>query len=322
MPKGQVILIIGALGQIGTELSVALRNRYGTDNVIAADLLAPTPGLLKDGPYFQLNVMEKLAIENLVTRNKVTTIYHLAAVLSASGEKNPSHAWNLNMLGLINVLDVAKIFGLKLFWPSSIAVFGPTSPKILCPQHTITEPVTVYGTTKLAGEQLCNYYHEQYGVDVRSLRFPGLISHTAKPGGGTTDYAVDIFYQALEKGSYACFLKAETTLPMMYMPDAVRAAMELMEMPADKIKIRTAYNISAMSFSPKNIAAAITAHLPEFSIRYQPDARQQIADSWPGSIDYTKATNDWGWRPKYDLETMTADMLQHISNAGSFTIRK
>jgi len=273
----------------------------------------PNPGLLKDGPYFQLNVMEKLAIENLVTRYKVTTIYHLAAVLSASGEKNPSHAWNLNMLGLINVLDVAKIFGLKLFWPSSIAVFGPTSPKILCPQHTITEPTTVYGTTKLAGEQLCNYYHEQYGVDVRSLRLPGLVSYMAKAGGGTTDYAVEIFHHAIREGNYTCFLKAETTLPMMYMPDAVRAAMELMETPSDKVKIRTAYNISAMSFSPKNIAAAIIAHLPEFSIRYQPDARQNIADSWPGSIDYTEATNDWGWRPTYDLPAMTADMLQHIS---------
>jgi nucleoside-diphosphate-sugar epimerase len=257
--------------------------------------------------------IDKIAIEDIVTRNNVTTIYHLAAVLSASGEKNPSHAWNLNMLSLLNVLDVAKIFGVKLFWPSSIAVFGPTSPKQLCPQHTVTEPTTVYGTTKLAGEQLCNYYNEQYGVDVRSLRYPGLVSYTAKPGGGTTDYAVEIFHQAIKEGSYTCFLKAETALPMMYMPDAVRAAMELMETPAVQVRIRTAYNISAMSFSPKNIAAAIKAHLPEFSICYQPDARQKIADSWPGSIDCTPATNDWGWRSIYDLEMMTADMLKHIA---------
>jgi len=310
----QKILVIGACGQIGTELVIALRNKYGTEKIIAADLLEVKPELIRDGTYVTLNVMDKLAIENLVTRHRVTTIYHLAAVLSASGEKNPSHAWNLNMLGLINVLDVAKIFGLKVFWPSSIAVFGPTSPKILCPQHTVTEPKTVYGTTKLAGEQLCNYYHEQYGVDVRSLRYPGLISHTTKPGGGTTDYAVDIFYLALEKGYYNCFLKAETTLPMMYMPDAVRAAMELMETPAEKVKIRTAYNISAMSFSPKNLAFAILEHLPEFNIRYQSDARQLIADSWPSSIDYTDATNQWGWQPKYDLAAMTADMLQHLAN--------
>ncbi|WP_214071869.1 NAD-dependent epimerase/dehydratase family protein [Mucilaginibacter sp. dw_454] len=313
MAKNEVILIIGAKGQIGTELTVALRNKYGKDAVIATDLLEPNSSLLKDGPYMMLNVMEKLAIENIVTRYKVTTIYHLAAVLSASGEKKPSHAWSINMLGLMNVLDVAKIFGLKVFWPSSIAVFGPTSPKILCPQHTVTEPTTVYGITKFAGEQLCNYYHEQYGVDVRSLRYPGLISYTAKPGGGTTDYAVDIFHQALEKGNYTCFLKEETTLPMMYMADAVRAALELMEVPADRVKIRTAYNISAMSFSPKNLAAAINKHLPDFIMHYKPDERQKIADSWPRSIEFITATSDWGWQPQYDLHEMVADMLKHIS---------
>jgi nucleoside-diphosphate-sugar epimerase len=312
--KNEVILVIGANGQIGTELTVALRKQHGTDAVIAADLLEPTRDLLKNGPYFRLNVMEKVAIENIVTRNKVTIIYHLAAILSANGEKNLSHTWNINMLGLLNVLDVAKIFGLKLFWPSSIAIFGPTSPKLLCPQRTITEPATAYGITKCAGEQLCNYYHEQYGVDVRSLRLPGLVSYTAKPGGGTTDYAVDIFYQALERGTYTCFLKEDTTLPMMYMADAVRAILELVNAPAEKIKIRTSYNISAMSFSPKNLAAAITAHLPDFTIKYQPDIRQRIADSWPRSIEYVEATADWGWQAAYDLEAMTTDMLQHLAN--------
>jgi len=320
MVNKKVILIIGALGQIGTDLTIALRNRFGTESVIAADLLEVKPDLLKSGPYIRLNVMDKVAIEDVVTRNKVTEIYHLAAVLSANGEKNTSHTWNINIIGLMNVLDVAKIFGLKVFWPSSIAIFGPTSPKLLCPQHTVTEPVTVYGITKVAGEHLCNYYHEQYGVDVRSLRYPGLISYSAKPGGGTTDYAADIFYHALEKGSYNCFLKEETTLPMMYMADAIRAVVELMDAPVEKIRIRTSYNISAMSFSPKNLSAAITKHLPDFHISYKPDARQRIADSWPTTIEYIEATNDWGWRPKYDINLMTADMLQCIANQKNLTI--
>jgi nucleoside-diphosphate-sugar epimerase len=313
MAKKEIILVIGANGQIGEELTIALRNKYGTEEVIATDLLEPTAELLKDGPYLQLNVMNKFAIEEVLIRFKVTAVYHLAAVLSAAGEKNVNHTWNINMLGLLNVLDVAKIFALKVFWPSSIAVFGPTSPKQLCPQRTVTEPATLYGITKVAGEQLCNYYHEQYGVDVRSLRFPGLIGHTGKPGGGTTDYAVEIFYQALQTGSYTCFLKPETTLPMMYMPDAVRATMELMEARPEQVKIRTAYNLSAMSFSPKNLAAAIAGHLPDFVIKYAPDFRQKIADSWPTSIDHSEAANDWGWQPKYDLEAMTADMLQHLA---------
>lgn len=319
MNKQKVILVIGALGQIGAELTIALRNKYGTDAVIAADLLEVNKDLLHKGPYIQLNVMDKLSIESIVTRNKITEVYHLAAVLSANGEKNASHTWNINMIGLINVLDVAKIFGLKVFWPSSIAVFGPTSPKLLCPQHTVTEPVTVYGITKVAGEHLCNYYHDQYGVEVRSLRLPGLISHSAKPGGGTTDFAVDIFYHALKNGRYQCFLKEETTLPMMYMPDAIRAVLELMDAPAEKIKIRTAYNISGMSFSPKNLAIAISEHLPDFEITYKPDPRQRIADSWPRSIECIEATNDWGWRPKYDIHLLAADMLQNIANQKNLT---
>lgn len=314
MIKKEVILIIGALGQVGTEMSVALRKKYGTEVVYAADLREYHADLLKDGPYVTLNVMDKLAIEDIVSKHKITTIYHLAAMLSATSEKSPKHIWNINMLGLMNVLDVAKIFSLKVFWPSSIAVFGPNSPKILCPQHTVTEPTTVYGITKFAGELLCNYYHELYGVDVRSLRYPGLISYLTKPGGGTTDYAVDIFHQAIETGRYACFLKEETALPMMYINDAVRAAMELMEIPTERVKIRTSYNISALSFSPQNLAAAIMEHLPDFIINYKPDSRQKIADSWPRSIDYSQASKDWGWNPRYDLEAMTADMLQHISN--------
>lgn len=314
-----IILVIGALGQVGSALTIALRNKYGAAAVIATDVFEPGSNLQQDGPYYRLNVMEKLAIEDVVSKHKVTIVYHLAAVLSAAGEKNPAHTWNVNMSGLLNVLDVAKIFKLKVFWPSSIAVFGPTSPKQLCPQHTVTEPVTLYGITKLAGEQLCCYYHEQYGVDVRSLRFPGLISYTAKPGGGTTDYAVDIFYQALNTGKYSCFLKQETTLPMMYMTDAARAAIELMDAPADRVKIRSAYNISAMSFSPKNLAAAIAVHLPEFMISYAPDSRQKIADSWPMSIAHDEAVMDWGWQPGYDLQAMTADMLRHIGDCGNLT---
>jgi nucleoside-diphosphate-sugar epimerase len=314
MAKKEIILVIGANGQIGKELTIALRNKYGTEEVIATDLLEPNAELLKDGPYLQLNVMNKFAIEDVLISYKVTTVYHLAAVLSVAGEKNVNHTWNINMLGLLNVLDVAKIFELKIFWPSSIAVFGPTSPKQLCPQYTITAPTTLYGITKIAGEQLCNYYHEQYGIDVRSLRFPGLIGHTGKPGDGVTDYAVDIFYQALKTGTYNCFLKQETTLPMMYMPDAIRAAMELMAARSEQVKIRTAYNISSMSFSPKNIAAAIMEHLPDFTVKFIPDFRQKIADSWPTSINHREAANDWGWQPKYDLPAMTADMLQNISN--------
>jgi nucleoside-diphosphate-sugar epimerase len=249
-----------------------------------------------------------------VNRQNVTQIYLLAAILSATGEKNPNLAWNLNMQGLLNILEIAREENLsKVYWPSSIAVFGPTSPKENCPQHTIIEPTTVYGISKFAGEFWCNYFFNKYGVDVRSLRYPGLISYKSPPGGGTTDYAVEIYHAAVEQSTYKCFLQPDTYLPMMYMPDAIRATIELMEAPSDKISIRTSYNVSAMSFSPAEIATEIQKHLPDFSIQYKPDYRQTIANSWPKSIDDSFAQNDWGWKPNYDLSKMTTDMLANIN---------
>lgn len=307
------ILVIGASGQIGVELTLALRKIYGNANVVASDLREQNPLLEGTGPYVSLDVMNKEMLHVQVIRQNFTQIYLLAAILSATGEKNPNLAWNLNMQALLNVLDIAreeKIF--KVYWPSSIAVFGPTSPKINCPQQTIIEPSTVYGISKYAGEFWCNYYHQRWGLDVRSLRYPGLISYKSAPGGGTTDYAVEIFHDALEDASYNCFLREDTYLPMMYMPDAIRATIEMMEAPASKISVRTSYNISGMSFSPKEIAAAIQTHIPEFTISYAPDYRQQIADSWPQSIDDQVARNDWGWKEEYDLAAMTADMLSNL----------
>ena len=258
--------------------------------------------------------MNKEMLHVQVIRQGVTQIYLLAAILSATGEKNPGLAWNLNMQSLLNVLDIAREEKLtKVYWPSSIAVFGPTSPKKDCPQQTIIEPITVYGISKYAGEFWCNYYNHKYGVDIRSLRYPGLISYKSAPGGGTTDYAIEIFHEALENKSYTSFLNHDTYLPMMYMPDAIRATIELMEAPADKISIRTSYNISAMSFSPEEIATEIRKHLPAFEMRYAPDYRQAIAQSWPQSIDDKVARNDWGWKPEYDLVAMTKDMLENLS---------
>lgn len=308
------ILVIGASGQIGVELTLALRAIYGNNNVIASDLREQNPLLEGTGPYVALDVMNKEMLHVQVIRQGITQIYLLAAILSATGEKNPNLAWHLNMQGLLNVLDIAREEKLhKVYWPSSIAVFGPTSPRENCPQKTIIEPVTVYGISKYAGEFWCNYYNQRYGIDVRSLRYPGLISYKSAPGGGTTDYAVEIFHEALEQGSYECFLKPDTYLPMMYMPDAIRATLELMEAPADKIKIRHSYNISAVSFSPAEIATAIQQHLPHFTISYKPDYRQQIADGWPQSIDDTVARNDWGWKEAFDLGKMTADMLENLA---------
>src|SRR5437763_535686 len=280
------ILVIGASGQIGVELTLALRKLYGAGNVIASDLREENPLLHGTGPYVSIDVMNKEMLHVQVIRQGITQIYLLAAILSATGEKNPGLAWHLNMQGLLNVLDIAKEERLtKVYWPSSIAVFGPTSPRQNCPQKNIIEPTTVYGISKYAGEFWCNYFFHKYGVDVRSLRDPGLISYKSAPGGGTTDYAVEIFHEALEEGSYTCFLKADTYLPMMYMPDAIRATIELMEAPRDRIGIRTSYNIAAMSFSPAEIAAEIKKHIPEFRITYAPDYRQAIAESWPQSID-------------------------------------
>jgi len=307
------ILVIGACGQIGVELTLALRKIYGDANVIASDLREENVLLKGTGPYVSMDVMNKEMLHVQVIRQGITQIYLLAAILSATGEKNPHLAWSLNMQSLLNVLDIAKEENLhKVFWPSSIAVFGPTSPKQNCPQQTIIEPTTVYGISKYAGEFWCNYFYQRYKVDVRSLRYPGLISYKSEPGGGTTDYAVEIFHEALEQKKYKCFLREDTYLPMMYMPDAIRATTELMEADAAKISIRTSYNISGMSFSPKEIAAEIKKHIPEFSISYKPDYRQPIADSWPQSIDDTVARKDWNWKEEFALEAMTKDMLENL----------
>lgn len=307
------ILVIGASGQIGVELTLALRKIYGASNVIASDLREQNPLLEGTGPYVSLDVMNKEMLHVQVIRQGVTQIYLLAAILSATGEKNPNLAWHLNMQGLLNVLDIAREEKLsKVYWPSSIAVFGPTSPKNNCPQQTIIEPTTVYGISKYAGEFWCNYFYNKFGVDVRSLRYPGLISYKSAPGGGTTDYAVEIFHEALEEKHYNCFLEKNTYLPMMYMPDAIRATIELMEAPSEKITTRTSYNIAAISFSPEEIAAEIKRHIPEFTINYAPDYRQAIANSWPASIDDSVARKDWGWKPEYDLASMTKDMLENL----------
>lgn len=307
------ILVIGASGQIGVELTLALRKIYGNANVVASDLREQNPLLEGTGPYVSLDVMNKEMLHVQVIRQNFTQIYLLAAILSATGEKNPNLAWNLNMTGLLNVLDIAREEQIhKVYWPSSIAVFGPTSPRQNCPQQTIIEPITVYGISKYAGEFWCNYYHQRFGVDVRSIRYPGLISYKSAPGGGTTDYAVEIFHEALEEKKYECFLAEDTYLPMMYISDAIRGTIELMEAPAAKISVRTSYNLSGMSFSPKEIAASIQKHIPSFSISYKPDYRQNIANSWPQSIDDSVARADWGWKNEYDLDKMTKEMLENL----------
>ncbi len=308
------ILVIGACGQIGVELTLKLRSIYGKNQVIASDLREENILLKGTGPYIPLNVMEREKLQALVKKEKIKQIYLLAAMLSAKGEQNPMLAWNLNMQSLLHILEIAREEKLhKVYWPSSIAVFGPTSPRKNCPQQTIIEPVTVYGISKFAGESWCNYYHKRYNVDVRSLRYPGLISYKSEPGGGTTDYAVEIFYEAIRQQKYTCFLAANTYLPMMYMEDAIRATIELMEAPAHKIKIHTSYNIAGMSFAPRDIARAIKKHIPAFKIQYAPDYRQDIAKGWPQSIDDSKTKKDWGWKPSYNLEKMTSDMLFHLS---------
>ncbi len=309
------ILVIGACGQIGVELTLALRRIYGNNNVVASDLREENELLRGTGPYVSMDVMNKEMLHVQVIRQNITQIYLLAAILSATGEKNPNLAWSINMQSLLNVLDIAREEKIqKVYWPSSIAVFGPTSPKQNCPQQTIIEPTTVYGISKYAGEFWCNYYHHRFGIDVRSLRYPGLISYKSAPGGGTTDYAVEIFYDAVSDKHYDCFLAEDTYLPMMYMPDAIRATIELMEAPADRISVRTSYNLSGMSFSPEEIAAEISKHIPDFTISYAPDYRLAIAQSWPQSIDDSVARHDWNWKEEFYLSTMTADMLGHIAN--------
>jgi nucleoside-diphosphate-sugar epimerase len=307
------ILVIGACGQIGVELTLELRRIYGGSQVVASDLREENELLKGTGPYVSLDVMNKEMLHVQIIRQNITQIYLLAAILSATGEKNPNLAWSLNMQSLLNVLDIAKDEQIqKVYWPSSIAVFGPTSPKKNCPQQTIIEPITVYGISKYAGEFWCNYYNHRYKLDVRSLRYPGLISYKSEPGGGTTDYAVEIFYEALEEKKYKCFLKEDTYLPMMYMPDAIRATIQLMETDAKNISVRTSYNISGMSFSPKEISSEIKKHIPEFITIYKPDYRQTIAESWPQSIDDSVAKKDWNWKPAYNLENMTVDMLENM----------
>jgi nucleoside-diphosphate-sugar epimerase len=308
------MLVIGASGQIGIELVMQLRAQFGVEQVVAADIRPATDPLLSEGPYEILNVLNKDLLGEIIKKYNVKVVYHLAAMLSATGEQKPDMAWDLNMNSLFNVLDYAKKGWIdRIFWPSSIAVFGPTTPSKDTPQYTICEPSTVYGISKLAGERWCEYYFNRWGVDVRSIRYPGLIGHRSAPGGGTTDYAVDIFYKALEEGKFESFLSKDSRLPMMYMEDAIKATIDITEAPKEDIKIRSSYNLAGISFTPEEIANQIKAHIPEFEISYAPDFRQAIADSWPGRINYDHAQNDWGWQAKYTLETMVEDMLKEIA---------
>jgi nucleoside-diphosphate-sugar epimerase len=310
------ILIVGAGGQIGVELTLTLRQMYGEANVIASDLKAEPHPLLKDsGPYIALDCLKKRQFVDAIKKNGISQVYHLAAILSATGEKRPQWAWGINMNSLLLLLEIAKEQKLKkIYWPSSIAVFGNTTPKQNTPQKTIIEPTTVYGISKYAGEQWCQYYFDKYKIDVRSLRYPGLISYKSMPGGGTTDYAVDIYHKALQDGKYECFLSEKTYLPMMYMPDAIRATIELMESDANKLSTRLGYNLGGMSFCPDDVANAIKKHIPNFTISYEPDFRQSIANSWPASIDDSVAEQDWQWKAQYNLESMTEDMLANLKH--------
>jgi nucleoside-diphosphate-sugar epimerase len=309
----QKILVLGASGQIGGELTEKLRTIYGSSNVIASDIRNGNTYLMTSGPFEIIDATDKEAILAVVKKHGVTQIYLLAAMLSATGERFPKKAWNLNMTSLLAVLDIAKEKYInQVYWPSSIAVFGPTSPKINTPQQTIMKPSTVYGISKISGEFWCNYYYEKYNVDVRSLRYPGIISWKSKPGGGTTDYAVDIFFKAIEQGSFECFLRDDTRLPMMYMDDAVNATVQIMQAKPEDITVRTSYNLSAMDITPKELASEIQHTIPNFTINYRPDFRQKIADSWPQIIDDTKAREDWNWSHKHTISSMTKDMLKNL----------
>ena len=308
------VLVIGASGQIGTELVLELRNRFGNDSVVAADIKEPSQTILDSGAFEKLDILDNEMLSTVISKHAITEVYLLAALLSATAEKHPDFAWKLNMEGLFNILNLAKEGTIKkIFWPSSIAVFGPTTPRENTPQYTIMEPSTVYGISKLAGERWCEYYFNQYGVDVRSIRYPGLISYTSLPGGGTTDYAVDIFYSAKKGEDYNCFLNKDTSLPMMYMKDAIRATIDLMEAPKESVKIRSSYNISGISFTPEEIYTTIQSILPTFKIEYNPDFRQKIADSWPKSINDTEANKDWGWKAEFNLDKTTKIMLENVN---------
>lgn len=310
MPK---ILILGACGQIGTELTSKLRSIHGKNNVIASDINTRNLELVHSGPFEIIDAKNFNAVRDCCEDYKIDTVYLMAALLSATGEKYPMEAWDLNMNSLFHVLNLAKDGVIKrIFWPSSIAVFGPTTPKVNTPQHTICEPTTVYGITKQVGERWCQYYHNKLGVDVRSLRYPGIISHKAMPGGGTTDYAVEIYHEAIKTGHYNCFLSEHTELPMIFMEDAIKATIDLMETDGKKLSIRSSYNLASISFTPEDLANSIKTHLPDFTIEYNPDFRQAIADSWPSSIDDSVAREDWNWSAQYGLEAMTAEMLQQL----------
>ena len=312
------ILVLGASGQIGTELTQKLRELYGNQHVIASDIKEGTPEMMASGPFEVLDATDRESILQVILKYEINQVYLLAAMLSATAEKFPQKAWYLNMNSLLAVLDLAKEKHIQqVYWPSSIAVFGPTTPKNNTPQKTIMEPSTVYGISKLSGEFWCNYYHQKFDVDVRSLRYPGIISWKTKPGGGTTDYAVDIYFKALENKQFTCFLSENTRLPMMYMQDAVNATIQIMQAKSTDVKIRTSYNLSAIDFTPKEIADEIKKHIPDFKIDYEPDSRQQIADSWPSSIDDTEARNDWNWKHQFDLSSMTTEMLENLSKKES-----
>ncbi|MGQ9565362.1 MAG: L-threonine 3-dehydrogenase [Candidatus Bathyarchaeales archaeon] len=309
------ILVTGATGQIGSELTLELRKKYGKNNVVAAGhKRKPSEKLAESGPFEFVDTTNKEDIVAMVKKYDIDTIYHLAAVLSATGEENPQLAWHVNIDGLYNVLETAREQRIaRVFWPSSIAVFGPEAPRVNTPQNAVLIPQTMYGVTKVAGELLCNYYFTRFGLDVRSVRYPGIISNETLPGGGTTDYAVEIFYEAIKKGRYTCFVREDTVLPMMYMPDCIKATIDLMEADPAKIKHRTSYNVTAMSFSVSELVAEIKKHIPDFLCAYQPDFRQKIADSWPMSLDDSAARKEWGWKPKYDLAAMTKDMIEKLS---------
>jgi nucleoside-diphosphate-sugar epimerase len=309
------VLVTGANGQIGSELVDALRDRHGPQQVVGLDLQPPSPtanGRAVEAPFEVLDVRDREGLADVVAAHDVDVVYHLASLLSATGEQHPDRAWDVNMGGLKNVLDLAQTHDLQVFWPSSIAVFGPSTPKVDTPQNTVLDPATMYGVTKRSGELLCQYYHRRYGLDVRSLRYPGLISYKTAPGGGTTDYAVDMYTRAAEGDDYTCFLERDARLPMMYMPDAVRATLTLMDTDEATLSVRDSYNISAFSFSPEELAASLRRHVPTFSCGYEPDERQQIADAWPASVDDTAARADWDWAPEYDLDARTEDMLAHL----------
>ncbi len=309
----QRILVTGSLGQIGSELVPTLRARYGAEVVVSSDIRSPAGGSDANGPFVQLDCTSQEQLHRAVTRFQIDTIYHLAALLSAVAEQQPDVAWSVNMGGLYKVLQVAREHGCAVFVPSSIGAFGPTTPVDRTPQDTVQRPTSMYGVTKVAGELLCDYYQQRFGVDTRGVRYPGIISHVTPPGGGTTDYAVEIFYEAIRNERYTCFLRGDTRLDMMYMPDAIKAAIDVMEADASRLRHRNAFNVTAMNFTPEQVAAEIRKHLPQFAIAYDVDPiRQRLADSWPNSIDDTAAREEWGWLPSYDLESMTADMLLHL----------